>query len=786
MDATRFEKVKSTLLEAIAQPIDVRANFLDEACRGDEALRAEVESLLAEEERPVSVVDRGVVGTEGLAGVFGAYGSMDSPVSGVEAEGTPEKVLNRELVEAPPGPTVGSRVKQFLLQRELGQGGMGQIFLARDTKLGRPVALKFLRIHSKDRVERFLAEARATAQCHHPNIVVIYEASEAMGLPYLALEYLDGMPLTESLREGPLSPEQAVALVLPVARALVAAHARGVVHRDLKPDNILLTQDGQVKVLDFGIAKLFERDDLLNESFEDMEAFAGPGPAITRNGEFLGTVPYMSPEQWGADEVDHRTDLWALGILFWHLLTLRHPISRPVPARLRAALRKLDEPMPTISRAAPELPDGLAEVVDACLLKRKSDRMASAEQLVSRLEALGLPSFNPQSKSAQVDPPRTGALRRRRGEGSISDAVGPLRAGPSSLADSVRLPWFLRVSATRAWAAAFVAGWVLLGLSLGFGVGTSFVDSINWGPNFIIVIPLLAAACAQVLQTSGDALQTVAGSGMLVDATGRFVSENPAFHRWRSTVASKLAGVILLLSLAVSVSEWEQRYRGSPIPGEWWSDSFVVGAVGSVAQGLIFALMVFTGIVAVALTTALWELAKGRFGLRLVVNDHVDDGRGGFGCFQGFIEAVLAVTSLHFVALWASHIQGIALQVGGQNGPVPLGELLTSGSVFAVGPAHYSTRMTTVALVTTAFLCFTTIYGLHRVYWDAGEETGIGQPRSPWLVPGVRLRGLAMALLVMVLSFVFFKLAPFVIVALCVYAGARASRALSPNPPRMS
>ena len=280
-------------------------------------------------------------------------------------------------------PLPGTRVAQFELIREVGRGGMGQVYLARDTRLGRLVALKFLWLQSPDLLERFLVEARATAQCNHENIVVVYEADEWHGQPYLALEYLEGEALSRALGGRAVPPRRAVELMVPVVRALVRAHELGIVHRDLKPDNVFVTRTGLVKVLDFGIAKLFGAAD------------GGGGSAIdvgdvgmTRDGALVGTIPYMAPEQWGADAVDHRADIWAVGIMLWEMLAGRHPLAPVTKDKMVHVAAMLDVPMPSIAEARPDLPGDLERVVNRCLAKRKEERFASALELAHALEAL--------------------------------------------------------------------------------------------------------------------------------------------------------------------------------------------------------------------------------------------------------------------------------------------------------------------------------------------------------------------------------------------------------------
>ena len=281
--------------------------------------------------------------------------------------------LDRTTIDAKPpahqalalGP--GVKIEQYELIRELGKGGMGQVFLARDNKLGRRVAIKFLAAKNKQHAERFLVEARATARCSHENIVIIHEVDEHAGVPYMVLEYVEGATLSQLARDKRMATGRVVELIVPVVRALAAAHAANIVHRDLKPDNILVTQAGTVKVLDFGIASVGE---------------GAPGAP-----SFAGTLPYMSPEQLGADTVDTRSDLWAIGIILYELLAGKHPLEPLSQGVLFAAAASAD-PMPSLADDAPGLPDRLVAVVARCLEKKKTARYASAQELLADLEPL--------------------------------------------------------------------------------------------------------------------------------------------------------------------------------------------------------------------------------------------------------------------------------------------------------------------------------------------------------------------------------------------------------------
>ena len=324
----------------------------------------------------------------------------------------PSEVLVTAAPDAMPSlpfrglPPAGQRIGQYELIRELGRGGMGAVYLARDTKLGRRVAIKFLRSAQPEQTARFLLEARATARCQHENIVVIHDVGEHDGHPFMVLEYLRGTPLSKLLdSERKMPANRAVELMVPVVRALVRAHEHQIVHRDLKPDNILVSESGTVKVLDFGIAKLVQepfpleavKDELSGKNAAPNLAAAelsippslaeDSDPWLTQQGMLLGTLPYMSPEQWGADTVDHRTDVWAVGIMLFQMVAGQHPLGSAQGRQLMIT-GLLNEPMPGIRTVCPELADELADIIDSCLVKPKHDRMGSARDLLEALEPL--------------------------------------------------------------------------------------------------------------------------------------------------------------------------------------------------------------------------------------------------------------------------------------------------------------------------------------------------------------------------------------------------------------
>ncbi len=354
-----------------------------------------------------------------------------------------------------PGP--GTRIHQYELIRQIGSGGMGAVFLARDTRLGRRVAIKFLHSTDSDTTRRFILEARATARCSHENIVIIYEVGEFLGSPFMVLEYLQGQPLHKAVGAQRLPPARAVEMILPVVRALSSAHEAGIVHRDLKPENILVTESGSIKVLDFGIAKVLQGPDLTPESprVERMPILTGANADadltnLTRNGVLVGTLSYMSPEQWrGGAEVDARSDIWAVGLILFRMLAGKHPLD-PLRGPQLAVTAFLDEPMPRLRAAAPEVPQALADVVDRCLLKRKEERFPDTGSLIRALEPFlpgrytrelrvdeapyaGLSSFQEEDADRFFGRSREiAALVHRIHDRPLMAVVGPSGAGKSS------------------------------------------------------------------------------------------------------------------------------------------------------------------------------------------------------------------------------------------------------------------------------------------------------------------------------------------------------------------
>lgn len=278
-----------------------------------------------------------------------------------------------------PATLAGRVVGPYQLQHLIGAGGMGEVYKAHDTKLDRPVALKLLApefVQDPERLRRFSAEARAASSLNHPHIIVIHDFGEMDGRPFMVSEFVEGETLRQRLQRGPLPVRDAVDITLQLANALAAAHARGIVHRDVKPENVMVRPDGYVKVLDFGIAKLITPKPI---EMADASQQTIPGMVI-------GTPRYMSPEQARGLELDARSDVWSAGVLLYEMTTGRAPFSGATPADLIGAVLG-SEPVP-IELQTPGVPAGLARIVAKALRKDRLERYASANELTADLTAI--------------------------------------------------------------------------------------------------------------------------------------------------------------------------------------------------------------------------------------------------------------------------------------------------------------------------------------------------------------------------------------------------------------
>jgi serine/threonine-protein kinase len=341
-------------------PAEWRAAELERACPDDLAMRQEVFELLAADSRDDDTIHAAVahVASSALADRRQSTPAMPVPLT-VPVSGL--------------GLGAGALVSHYRVERELGVGGMGVVYAARDVKLERPVALKFLPqrlVRDPTARRRFMVEARTASGLDHPNVCTIYEIDETPdGQLFIAMALYRGETLHARLIRGALPPDQAIDIARQVAAGLARAHEQGIVHRDIKPANLMITLDGVAKILDFGIAKL------LGES------------GLTQEGVLVGTLDYLSPEGARGEEPDHRTDIWSLGVVLFEMLTGRHPFKgTDRRSTLRAIARS---PLPRLTKLAPALPAELQDLLDRALAKHPDERYQSIEEL--RLELGGDP-----------------------------------------------------------------------------------------------------------------------------------------------------------------------------------------------------------------------------------------------------------------------------------------------------------------------------------------------------------------------------------------------------------
>ena len=292
---------------------------------------------------------------------------------------------------------IGTTLSHYRIDAELGRGGMGIVYRAHDTKLNREVALKVLpsaALATEEDRARFYREAQAAAQLHHPNIATIFEIDEAVPSdaphgtqpsPFIAMEFIEGKTLYDHIQKAPLKISEAVRVASEIAQALKMAHSKDIVHRDIKSANIMLDGEGRAKVLDFGLAKTSQSTQL------------------TRMGSTLGTIAYMSPEQARAEEVDHHTDIWALGVVLYEMVTGRHPFAGDYEqAVVYSILNEDPEPLTAIRTGVPM---GLEWIVTKLLAKKASDRYQNASDLQVDLRTVDLSTVSMSRVSTIAEVP---------------------------------------------------------------------------------------------------------------------------------------------------------------------------------------------------------------------------------------------------------------------------------------------------------------------------------------------------------------------------------------------
>jgi eukaryotic-like serine/threonine-protein kinase len=362
MNPEQWRKLHELFEAALERPANERAEFLARACVGDEETRRRVEAMLAADARDDLLMDRPA---------YQAASALATSMVGTDDSQS----------------FSGEMIGDYQLMRELGRGGMGTVYLAYDTRLGRQAALKFLLsrlINNSERVRRFQREARAATALNHPNIITIYDFGQEDGRDYIASEFVEGRTLRDYVGEPGLTLNRILDVAIQVASALEAAHAAGIVHRDIKPENIMLRPDGYIKVLDFGLAKLTEPESGGDEANRD--ALGVSSDFDTRTGMVLGTVNYMSPEQARGQKVDGRSDLFSLGVVLYELITGHQPFVGETLYHTIVAITDV-EPAP-IERYAKGASAALQQVMGRALAKDREKRYQTASELLADLERL--------------------------------------------------------------------------------------------------------------------------------------------------------------------------------------------------------------------------------------------------------------------------------------------------------------------------------------------------------------------------------------------------------------
>lgn len=361
-------------------------------------------------------------------------------------------------------PVVGENFLRYKIISLVGSGGMGEVYLARDGQLGRNVALKVLKPNlshrHSDALERFILEARSASALNHPNIITIYEIGEAEGSHYIASEFVEGKTLHERINRHSLSLLDMLNIAIQIGEALAAAHSAGIVHRDVKPENIMVRDDGYVKVLDFGLAKLTEYE--MQVADVDADTLVATSPGIV-----MGTVSYMSPEQARGKTVDQRTDIWSLGVVLYEMLTGERPFRGETTSDTVAAILR-SEPE-AISTRFPDTPYELERIVGKALRKNYDERYQTVRDLLVDLRELRRElDMNMRSSTASFGVTRLDRPAISTGNGNVTiESTWPVTPGTNSLSSAIltqfRLhPVLLTAIIVVALAGVIAAGWAVV------------------------------------------------------------------------------------------------------------------------------------------------------------------------------------------------------------------------------------------------------------------------------------------------------------------------------------
>src|SRR5262245_17550638 len=376
MDKQRWQQIETLYYAALERPPDERAAFLADACADDSGLFREVGELLR---------------YDGTAGSF-----MQDNALAVAAQALDPNELSQTAPQLFSGQGIGA----YKILALLGRGGMGVVYRARDERLRREVAIKVLPAslaHDADRLRRFEQEAQATSALNHPNILTIYDIGAHEGAPFIVAELLEGEELRAQLESGALPVRTTLEYAQQITTGLAAAHEKGIVHRDLKPENLFVTKDGRVKILDFGLAKLRPPQPGV------VDTDAPTHKRLTHPGVVMGTVGYMSPEQVRGEETDHRSDIFAFGLILYEMLSGRRAFRGASAIEVMNAILK-EEPA-ELGETDAKISPQLEKIVRHCLEKQPERRFHSAHDLGFALEALSTPSGSRLEGAALVAAP---------------------------------------------------------------------------------------------------------------------------------------------------------------------------------------------------------------------------------------------------------------------------------------------------------------------------------------------------------------------------------------------
>lgn len=413
MDAVRLRQIEDLYHAALEIPAADRPSFVESNCGADQELLQEIESLLTVE-----------ISANNL---FAAQ---------------PGALAAAMYLENADSIKVGTQINQYKIISLLGKGGMGEVFLAEDTKLDRQVAVKFLNRQfdqNTEKLNRFIREAKAASALNHPNILTVYEIGENDGSHFIVTEFIDGKILNQSTLEQSLSLKSVLEISIQIASALQATHKTGIVHRDIKPDNLMIRQDGIVKILDFGLAKLTNEPantvvsvkdpkrhhhQLISEDEIDTAppTIDSKSPQFVTNvGVIMGTPNYMSPEQAKGGDINHQTDIFSFGIVFYEMVFGKLPFqgnssAEVIDAILHKEPEKLNEN---------DVPESVVKIVDKCLKKPLNERYGSIEELLTELKVVAhdINSLNISQREVSFDKfnASTGSDGQNTASGIVSD-----------------------------------------------------------------------------------------------------------------------------------------------------------------------------------------------------------------------------------------------------------------------------------------------------------------------------------------------------------------------------